>query len=80
MTTDNWHQAQRVDPVLSLMIARMQDGTLSKSLFKPANLPELLAVPSRMQPPHAEAGCPVYENPTKRITGGPISIGPAGCT
>ena len=41
MTTDDWCQAQRADPVLSLMIARMQDGTLDQSLCKPTNLPGL---------------------------------------
>ena len=28
MTTDDWHQAQQADPVLDLVILRMQDGTL----------------------------------------------------
>ena len=41
MTTGNWPQAQRADPALSLMIERMQDGTLGQSLFKPTSPPEL---------------------------------------
>ena len=30
MTIDDWHQAQHVDSVLSLVITRLQDGTLSQ--------------------------------------------------
>ena len=37
MTADHWHQAQRADPVLSLMIVRMQDRTLGQSHFKPTS-------------------------------------------
>ena len=28
MTLEDWHQAQKVDPILSLVISRLQDGTL----------------------------------------------------
>ena len=41
MTADDWHQAQWADPVLGIMIARMQDGTLGQSLFKPNDPPKL---------------------------------------
>ena len=41
MNADNWCQAQKANPVLSLMISRMQDGTLGQSLCKPTDLPEL---------------------------------------
>ena len=37
MTTDDWHQAQRADSILSLVIVRMQDRTLGQSLCKPTN-------------------------------------------
>ena len=37
MTADDWHQAQRADPVLSLMIIRMQDGTLGHSPCRPTD-------------------------------------------
>ena len=40
MNADDWGQAQSADPVLSLMIARMQDGILSWSPYKPTELPE----------------------------------------
>ena len=30
MTLEDWHQAQEADPVLSLVIARLRDGTLGK--------------------------------------------------
>ena len=42
MTTDNCHQAQWVDPVLGLMILRMQDRTLGQCPFKLTGPPELL--------------------------------------
>ena len=41
MTTDDWHQTKRADPVLSLVIMRMQEGTLGQSPCKAADLPEL---------------------------------------
>ena len=56
MTADDWCQAQRADPVLSLMIARMQDGTLGQSPCKPTDPVQTLQVPLRMQPPQAEMG------------------------
>ena len=34
MTLEDWHQAQEVDPVLSLVIARLRDGMLGKPLSK----------------------------------------------
>ena len=30
MTIEDWHQAQEVDPVLSLVITRLRDGMLGK--------------------------------------------------
>ena len=30
MTLEDWHQAQEVNPVLSLVIARLKDGVLGK--------------------------------------------------
>ena len=39
MTMDDWCQAQWADPVLGLVITRMQDGTLGKSPFKLTNQP-----------------------------------------
>ena len=41
MNADGWHQAQRADPVLSLMTVRMQDLTLDQSLCKPTDPPKL---------------------------------------
>ena len=41
MTAYYWYQAERTDLVLSLMIVRMQDGTLGQSSFKPTDLHEL---------------------------------------
>ena len=34
MTTDDWHKAQWADPVLGLMIVRMQNRTLGQSPIK----------------------------------------------
>ena len=39
MTTDDWLQAQWADPVLSLIIASLQDGTLSQCQLKTIDLP-----------------------------------------
>ena len=41
MTADNWCEAQWADPVLSLVIVRMQDRTLCHCLCKPTDPPEL---------------------------------------
>ena len=41
MTADDWNQAQRAEPVLSLLNAKMQDGTLGQSPHKPTDPPEL---------------------------------------
>ena len=41
MTTDEWHQAKKADPVLGLVITRMQDGTLSQCPLTPTDLPKL---------------------------------------
>ena len=39
MTTDDWHQFQRADPVLNLIIVRIQvqDGSLGQGPFKPTD-------------------------------------------
>ena len=54
MTADDWHQAQRADPILGLVIKRIQDGTLGHSPCKPTNPPKLYQL--GMQPPQAEVG------------------------
>ena len=41
MTTNKWHQAQLADPVLGLVITRMQDGTLGQCPLMPTNPPKL---------------------------------------
>ena len=41
LTTDDWYQAQWEDPVLDLIIARLQEGTLSQCQLKTTNPPEL---------------------------------------
>ena len=41
MTIDDWHQAQCTDQVLSLVITRLQDGTLSQHQLKTTDPPEL---------------------------------------
>ena len=41
MAADDWHQAQQADPVLSLIIARLQDGTLSQCQLKTTSPPKL---------------------------------------
>ena len=40
MTLKDWHQAQEVDSVLSLVIARLRDGMLGKSQFKVTGPPK----------------------------------------
>ena len=39
MTLEDWYQAQEVDPILSLVIARLRDGTLGKSQSKVTDPP-----------------------------------------
>ena len=39
MTLEDWCQAQEVDPILSLVIARLRDGTLGKSQSKATDPP-----------------------------------------
>ena len=41
MTLEDWCQAQEVDPVLSLVITRLQDGMLGKGQSKVTNPPEV---------------------------------------
>ena len=41
ITADDWYQAQQADPVLSLVIARLQDGTLSQCQLKTSEPPKL---------------------------------------
>ena len=41
MTLEDWHQAQQVDPTLSLVISRLQDGTLEQQQSKQTDPPEL---------------------------------------
>ena len=41
MTLEDWHQAQEVDPVLSLVITRLRDGTLGKSQSKVKDPPKV---------------------------------------
>ena len=55
MTTDDWHQVQWLDPVLGIVIVRMQDGTLSQCPLRLTN-PQALAVPLRMLPSQTEVG------------------------
>ena len=41
MTIEDWHQAQEVDPVLSLVIARLRDGRLGKGQSKATDPPKV---------------------------------------
>ena len=41
MTLEDWHQAQEVDPIQSLVIARLWDGTLGKGQSKVTDPPEV---------------------------------------
>ena len=41
MTIEDWHQAQEADPVLSLGITRLRDGTLGKGQSKATDPPEV---------------------------------------
>ena len=41
MTLDDCHQVQEVDPVLSLIIARLREGTLEQDQSKKADFPKL---------------------------------------
>ena len=42
MTVDDWHQAQDVDPVLSIIITRLGEGTLEQDQSKMTDSPELI--------------------------------------
>ena len=41
MTHDDWHQVQEVDPVLSIIIARLREGTLEQDQSKMTDCPKL---------------------------------------
>ena len=41
MTLGDWHQAQEADPVLSLVITRLRDGTLGKGQSRTTDPPEI---------------------------------------
>ena len=41
MTLDDWWKAQEADPVLSIIIKRLKEGTLDQDWFKRTDSPEL---------------------------------------
>ena len=41
MTLDDWHQVQEVDPVLSIIIVRLREGTLEQDQSKMTDSPKL---------------------------------------
>ena len=41
MTLDDWHQVQEADPVLSIIITRLREGTLEQDVSKKTDYPEL---------------------------------------
>ena len=41
MALEDWHQAQEVDPILSLVITRLQDGMLGKGQSKAIEPPKV---------------------------------------
>ena len=55
MTIDDWHQAQQADPVLGLVIVRLEDGTLGQCRW---NWPILLISNSSFEnaTPQTEVG------------------------
>ena len=79
MTLEDWHQAQEVDPVLSLVIARLRDGMLGKSQSQTTD-PQSQSVPVGAQSFAAQKGCPIQMSLAQRIRGDPPSVGFASCT
>ena len=74
MTTDDWHQAQWVDPVLGPVISRLQDGPLGQHPFKQtAHLSSGSSFGNTTTSNWGGASC--IENTAKRSPGGPIPIG-----
>ena len=59
MTLKDWHQAQEVDPVLSLVTTRLREGMLGKGQSKATDPSQSLSVWKRMKPSHTQKGCPV---------------------
>ena len=55
MTSEDWHQSQEADPVLSLVIARLQDGTLGKGQSEATDPPKV----NQSVPSIAQTRCPV---------------------
>ena len=58
MTLEDWHQAQEVDPVLSLVITRLRDGMLGKASPR-QQTPQSQSVWVRTKPSHTQKGCPI---------------------
>ena len=94
MTMQDWHQAQQVDPILSLVITRLLDGTLGQQQSKQTDLPELnhflhewnhllLWKTSCTQRGHFKGmpwwGCPSRPGKHARPHKWPILLAPHGC-
>ena len=60
MTLENWHEAQQVDPALTLVIAGLWDGMLGKGQSKATNPPKVSQYrQEHNQPPIAQTGYPI---------------------
>ena len=75
MTLEDWHQAQEVDTVLSLVIARLRDGMLGKAQSEANRTPQSQSIWARIKPSHSQTGYPIQTGQTKGIRGDPHPVG-----
>ena len=80
MTLEDWHHAQEVDPVLSLVVTRLRDGMLGKSQSKATDSPPLRSVnmgKNKTISYSKRVSC--IDRPDKGIRGDPPLVGSASC-
>ena len=80
MTLEDWHQAQEVDPVLSLVITRLRDRMLGKGQSKATDPPEVSQYVQEWNHLILKKGVLYRQGQTKGIRGDPPLVGFASCT
>ena len=78
VTSEDCHQAQQIDPALSLVISRLQDGTLGN--ISPNWPIHQNLVSSCGNETVFYSGHPVQMFHTQGVRGDPLLVGPASCT
>ena len=79
MTLEDWHQAQEVDPVLSLVIARLKDGMLGKGQSNTTDPPKSVSTVGSIII-YCSKGCPIQAGQAEGVRRGHPLVGLGNCT